>query len=351
MNRRSFGKLAAVSLGVGMMSCATAVPGTDRSQRRVVATPVFPPSLREGDLVGLVAPASPFSEETWQKARQQLESLGFPVKEAPNLHARYGFLAGSDERRVQDIHEMFSDPEIKGIWCLRGGYGTSRILPLLDYELIRNNPKVLIGYSDITALLQGIRLHSGLVGFHGPVAASTLTEYTRQELLRMLTGSEDLPLIRSHTGSLESPLPAPECWIPGKVNGELAGGNLSLLAALAGTKYALDATGKILFIEDVGEKPYRIDRMLTQLIQSAKLDQAAGIVLGMFSDCEAEEGEMSLSLRETLRDRLMPLNIPLLSGFSFGHVEDMCTFPVGVEATLDCVDGTIQLNEFPVRSR
>ena len=348
VSRRNFGKLAALSIGVGMVSCVTRAPGLGEEVTHYNPKRIKPRALKPGDTIGLIAPGSPVSEEVYLKARKQLEALGFQVRDSKNLRASHGYLAGTDAQRLEDIHEAFANPEIQGIWCIRGGYGTTRLLPMLDYDLIRKNPKILIGYSDITALIQGIFLKTGLIGFHGPVAATTFTDYTLKNFRQMVMGAPGPINIESLPGEGEIPGQETVVWVDGKGEGPLAGGNLSLLAALAGTPYALDCRDKLLFIEDVGEKPYRIDRMLTQLLQSTRLDQAAGIILGKFNDCEPEEGDLSLSLEETLKDRLIPLNIPLISGFTFGHIDNMCTFPVGVKAVLDTARKSISLKESPV---
>lgn len=316
-----------------MVSCVTKPPLVVKSTQ--IFPKLIPPRLKKGDTIGLIAPGSPFSDQLLGRAHEHLSKMGFKVKESKNLHAKYGYVAGSDEERIKDIHEMFRDQGINGIWCIRGGYGTSRLLPYLDYELIRNNPKVIIGYSDITALLQGIHINTGLVGFHGPVAASEMTDYTlvtNNLILRQHLQKYQIHAAHERPEGMEY---IPRVIRAGTCKGELAGGNLSLLAALAGTPYQLDATGKLVFIEEVGEKPYRVDRMLTQLLQSANLDKASGIILGIFSNCEAKEDDFSLTLQQTLDDRLGKLGIPVYYGFSFGHINNMCTLPVGIKASFD----------------
>jgi len=305
--------------------------------------------LKEGDTIGLIAPGSPFSDkEPYQKAIENIESLGFKVKLGKNLYSKYGYLAGRDEERLADLHTMFADDEVAGIWCIRGGYGTSRLLPGIDYKLIKNNPKALIGFSDITALLQAIYQKTGLVGFHGPVAAFDFTEYTIESFKKVLM-SNSLPIIgqsilNDELGQRESSY-ARKVINPGIMAGQIAGGNLSLIAALSGTNYEWDVKDKILLIEDVGEKPYRVDRMLTQLLQNQDLNKAAGILLGVFNNCEAKEKDASLKLMETLEDRLRQLNIPVAYGFSFGHIENQCTLPIGIKARFDTDKFELQLLE------
>ncbi len=311
---------------------------------------IKPKRLKKGDTIGLITPGSPVSEEKLSKAVNNLETLGFRVHHTKNILAKKGYLAGTDEQRLADLHFMFENPKIDGIWCIRGGYGCTRLLPEIDYDLIRNNPKALIGYSDVTALLQAVFLKTGLIGFHGPVAASELTEYTIKHFQAVLMEPE-IPLhIRIAPENDEKDNPAFQTKIitPGKASGRIAGGNLALLAALAGTKYQLDAKDKIVLLEDIGEQPYRIDRMLTQLLQSCRLAEAAGIALGVFDDCEAKLGTDSLSLMETFEDRLGNLGIPVVYGLSFGHINHQFTFPIGIDAALDAGTQTVALLESAV---
>ncbi len=312
---------------------------------------IKPTALKKGDTIGLITPGSYIDDEALEKAVKNLEDMGFHVKMGRHLRAERGFTAGTDAQRLDDLHRMFADDQIAGIWCARGGYGCSRLLPYIDYPLIRRHPKVLIGYSDITALLQSIYQETKLVCFHGPVAASEFTDYTRSQLSALLmdgAGPHTIELSEAN-GEKEEPAFQPTIIRGGKATGPLFGGNLSLLAALAGTAYGLDATGKLLFIEDIGEKPYRIDRMLTQLRQAANLSAAAGIALGVFADCEADPEDRSLSLRETLQDRLGDLGIPVAYGLSFGHIDNQCTLPVGIPAELDAAQHRLVVRERCVR--
>ena len=301
--------------------------------------------LQPGATVGLIAPGSPISEEKFEKAINNLENLDFKLKYTSNAKAKYGYLAGRDEQRLADIESMFADDGVDAVWCIRGGYGCSRLLAHLPYKLIRNNPKILIGYSDITALLQAIHQQTGLVCFHGPVGTSDFTDYTLKQMQAILMNPSNSQLIQMypHEKADEDQNYSAEVIRGGRARGVLAGGNLSLLTSLVGTPYELDLQGKLLFIEDVGEQPYRIDRMLTQVLQSGKLKRAAGIVLGIFEDCQAKNPEFSLSLKETLKDRLYDLGIPVLYGFSFGHIANQCTFPLGIEAELDTQSQTVRL--------
>ncbi len=307
---------------------------------------VKPGMLRPGDTVGLVAPASGVDHQGYEKAIAHLNAWGLKVKEGRHLLDKTGYLAGRDEDRVADLHEMYRDDEVKAIWCIRGGYGVTRILPLLDYRLIAAHPKPVIGYSDITALIHAIHLKTGIVGFHGPIGKGPNDPYSHAMLQQVLFENNPQSTIsyQSMEGG-EGEVYTPEVIAPGDAEGVLSGGNLTLLAALSGTPFHWDAKGKLVFIEDVGEKPYRIDRMLTTLLQSARLPEAKGIILGVFRGCEAKEGSDSLTLKQVLKDRLGNLGIPVFYGFTFGHTDKMCTFPVGIRARWSMEDRQIQILE------
>jgi muramoyltetrapeptide carboxypeptidase len=227
------------------------------------------------------------------------------------------------------------------------------LLPDIDFEVIKKNPKIFVGYSDITSLHLAISQATGLVTFHGPGASSTFSDYTKSRVFDLLTGAAMPYKIELADGNREkgksSPLFKTETIKKGKCRGRLIGGNLSLLAALAGTPYALrDLKAKILFIEDVNERPYRIDRMLTQLRQSADLKSVAGVALGIFDGCEPPNGKWSQTVQEVVKDRLGDLGVPVVYGLSFGHIRDQCTLPVGVEAELDADNATLTLLESAV---
>ncbi|MCB0558319.1 MAG: LD-carboxypeptidase [Lewinellaceae bacterium] len=340
MNRRSFAKSLAFSLP--LLAAARSIPRKKR---------ILPRRLQPGDTIGMITPGSYISDESLEKAVNNALKLGFKVKMGKHIRAQNGFNAGTDQQRLDDLHLMFSDDSVAGIWCARGGYGCSRLLPAIDYKLIAKKPKALIGYSDITALLNAIYQKTGLVGFHGPVGASELTEYTEAQFRAVVMEGQAPYAIPLSTANQEKEEEAYRTYAirPGKAKGRLVGGNLSLLAALAGTEYLPEARGKLVFIEDVGEKPYRIDRMLTQLRQAWGLSGAAGIAMGVYADCQPKEGELSLSLEETIRDRTGSLGIPAIYGLSFGHIDNQCTLPVGIEAELDVEMESLVLLEAAVR--
>lgn len=304
-----------------------------------------PLQLQKGDRIGIVAPASPCPMKKWKKAVSFLTLLGYEVELGESVYHRVGYLSGSDELRAKDLNQMFADPTIKAIFCLRGGYGVTRILPFLDYEQIQKQPKILIGYSDITALHLAIHQTVGLTTFHGPI----LAEFG--ERIHFLTGwylfslcSETKPLGRY-------PIPSDSYTLTeGEATGELIGGNLSLLTASLGTSYELETSGKILFIEEVGEQPYRIDRMLTQLLQAGKLQSARGIILASFTNCDASNPSQSLMLKEVFADRIGSLGIPAYYGLYAGHCSPNLTLPIGGKAKMNASERWLELIEGNVRS-
>ena len=315
-------------------------------------TKIKPPRLKSGDTLGLVAPGSYISEDELKDSVANLEKLGFKVIYNERILSKSGYLAGDDKSRAAELNSMFANTKVDGIFCARGGYGCQRILPMLDYELIKKNPKVLIGYSDITALLNGIYAETGLVTFHGPVGISTFNEFSVTYFNEVLVHPEkDLVLISAPSED-QKEIHSITMIVSGKAVGELVGGNLSVINSLIGTKYDFNGEGKIIFLEEIGEEPYRIDRMLTQLIQSGKFDKAAGVAMGVFKDCEPKEKDpsfsTSFSLMEVLFDRLSNLNIPVIYGLSFGHIKNKFTLPVGIKAELDTISQTLTLLETAV---
>ncbi len=314
-------------------------------------TRLLPHVLHSGDTVGLITPATFATDpDTIQMIQRTVDYFGLKAKWGKNVRKREGYLGGSVDERVDDLHAMFADTEVHAVFAIRGGYGASQILDRLDYDLIRRNPKILIGYSDITALHLAIHQKTGLVTFHGPVTTSAFTPYTQAcyrkalfeaaPLGKLTNPDESNPLRPSHTLRTVR---------PGSARGRLTGGNLTLISTLMGTPYEIDTRGKILFIEDVGEEPYRIDRMLTQLRLAGKFDQAAGIIFGECHDCAPKEFQQSFtstfSFGEVVDNILGKVKIPVLSGLTIGHTADQLTLPLGVMATLDADKGLLTIDE------
>lgn len=302
--------------------------------------PLLPKRLSPGANIALITPAGPINQARLDRSLQAITGLGFTPKPGTGVLAQNGYNAGTIEQRLADLHAAFSDPTIDAVWAIRGGYGTTQLLPYLDHDLIRRNPKLLIGYSDLTGLLNAIYQRTGLVGLHGPVASSTWDDFATSNFLAVAAKSDIPHQILA--------LPGGKTITPGTATGQLVGGNLTLTAALCGTPDQLNVRGKIVFLEDVGEAPYRIDRMLVQLDQSVNLRSAAGIALGDFVDCEGA-GSNTLPLEQTLRNRLGDLGIPVYLGLPFGHGEFNCTLPIGRRAGLDATNGRLTLLEAAVR--
>lgn len=304
---------------------------------------IKPRALKLGDTIGITAPSGPSIKENVKLAKEQLEYLGFKVKLAPSCFANYGYLAGEDKLRADDINNMFADREVDGIICLRGGYGSSKILNKIDYNVIKANPKVFVGYSDVTALHIAINQISKLVTFHGPMAASDiargLDDLTQREFLRALMDTRPM-------GHIANPQNINvETLVKGKACGPIVGGNLSLVSATMGTAYEIDTRGKILFLEEIGEEPYKVDRMLTQLALAGKLSEAVGFVLGDWNNCESKIYTDSLSLMEVFENIIVAYNKPTIFNLQAGHCRPKLTIPLGVEAVLDGDRGSLVIEE------
>lgn len=313
------------------------------------AAPTRPARLREGDLVTLVAPASvTYDEDTLLVAVESIQALGLRVRVGEHVMDRYGYLAGRDEDRAADINTAFADDEVRGVIALRGGWGASRALPHIDFDMIAANPKVMLGYSDITTLLNAMLARSNLVGFHGPNATSPWSEFTTREMRRVVFDGET-PLMRNlrlRNGTLAVRRNRTYPIVPGRARGRLVGGNLTLLSALAGSPWFPDTTGAILFVEEVGEYIYRCDRMLTQLALNGVFDKVAGVILGGFTDCDVSpSGYGRFSLNDVFEQHLAPRGKPAFSGAMIGHIAQKRTIPLGVMAEIDAEAGTIELLE------
>lgn len=293
-----------------------------------------PEPLKKGDKVALIAPCGPVKKERIDPAVKAMESLGLHVVLGDCCTCSRGFLAGENDRaRADEVNRMFEDPTIKGIFAMRGGYGSGRILDMLDYDLIKANPKVFEGYSDVTALHIAFNQKCHLVTFHGPMASTEfykgIDEYTLDYFKRNIFTKEPLGVIKNPEFEEIKTL------VKGKAKGILTGGNLSLIVSSIGTKYEINTKGKILFIEEVGEEPYRIDRMLLQLKQSGKFKDAAGIVLGQWTRCTADEADKSLTLQEIFDDLIVNEKKPIIYNVACGHSTPTMTLPMGAMAKIE----------------
>jgi muramoyltetrapeptide carboxypeptidase len=310
---------------------------------------IRPKRLSAGDTIGLFNPSGAvYENEPYEKTHQALKSLGFQVVEAPNLRARYGHMAGTPEQRADDIHGLFQDDTVAGLLAVTGGSGANRVLPYLDFELIRRHPKFIGGFSDLTALITAVRVRSGLVSFHSPLGRSEWNAFSVEQFKAVVMEGKAHTLRNEAAASDD--LGANEGGIvtlhSGKATGPLVGGNLAVLTSLAGTPYWPDFEGAILFLEDVNEYIYRVDRMLSTLLLTGALQRVAGVVLGGFTDCKPSEGSFgSLTLDEVFADYFGPLKVPVYRGAQFGHIRRKFTLPLGVPAEMDADLGTLRLLE------
>jgi muramoyltetrapeptide carboxypeptidase len=343
-DRRSF----VSGLAAGLAAVTLPVPWPAHAARPRRLAPVRPPRLRPGDLVGLVAPsAAILDSEPADIARESLEAMRLRVREGAHLRRRRGYLAGSDEERASDVNAMIRDPDVRGIYAIRGGWGAARIVDRLDYDALARDPKVVAGYSDITALHNAIHARTGLVTFHAPIAASTWAPFPYEHFRRVVFDAE-APTLAPAPDTGDTLVPQQHrvrTLRPGRARGPLLGGNLTVLSHLVGTPYVPDFDGAILFLEDVDEAPYRVDRMLTQLRLAGILGRIAGFVFGRCTDCEPRDGYGSLTLEEILTDHVAPLGVPAWFNAMIGHIQDQWTVPVGIEAEIDAEAGTVRLLE------
>ncbi|MCP3030276.1 LD-carboxypeptidase [Halobacillus sp. A1] len=298
---------------------------------------IYPNRLQPGQTVGVIAPASPPDLNHLQRAIPFLNELGLHVKVAPHVSCTYGYLAGTDEQRLNDLHMMFADRDVDAIICAGGGYGTGRIADSIDYKLIKKHPKIFWGYSDLTYLHTAIRQNSGLVTFHGPMLSSDIGKDDFDDFSKSMFHQLFQPVTLNYTQDI-SPL---HVISEGEAEGRLVGGNLSLLVNSIGSDYELNTKNKLLFIEDIGEEPYRIDSFLSQLQLSGKLEDAAGIVIGDFKDSQPKKRNESLSLEQVLHHYLAHLEKPVVSGFKIGHCLPHFAIPLGTKARLSSFSKTL----------
>lgn len=310
-----------------------------------------PRALKPGDTVAFITPSTYVSDpDRLLLSGRLIEALGLKVKYGRNVKKKAGYVGGSIRERLDDLHEAFADPEIKGVLALRGGYGSGQLLDGIDLNLIRRNPKVFCGYSDITALHLAIHQKTGLVTFHGPTGLSRFNDFTFEHFKRALFDPK--PLGKLANPPEPSPL-RPRHWTrtlrPGRASGPLIGGNLTLISTTMGTPFEIQTEGKILFLEDVDEQPYSMDRMLTQLRLAGKFKGIKGLLIGECANCVPREFkpsfENTFSLGEVLDNILGDLPVPVVSGLVIGHTEDQITLPLGVNTTLDAGQGTLTIEE------
>jgi len=309
---------------------------------------IFPKALKIGDTVGLISASGATPPDKLKPAIESVEKLGLKVVVGETCQARHGYLAGTDQLRASDVNQMFNDSAIDGIFCIRGGYGATKILPLLDFDVIRANPKVFAGYSDVTALHIAINQKCGFVTYHTPMPS---TEFIQQDMdeyswdsfkqMVMATTCHDY-LLKNPLGRSMTTLAA------GQATGQLIGGNLTLVTASLGTPYEIDTKNKILFLEDIDETEHRVDRMLTQLKLAGKLDEAAGILLGAWTNCgpdNPKHPEYSLSLQTIFQEILVPLKKPIIMDLTCGHCLPTMSLPLGSTISLNTENQQIRVIE------
>lgn len=344
MQRRQALARAAAALHAGaaaalLAGCAALPPPA--------AAPVRPPRLRPGDTVGLFGSGTRLTEDWIATAVANVQSLGLRVRLGRHVRSVRGHYAGTAEQRAEDLHALWADGDVRALWSIRGGAGTAALLPLLDYAAMRRDPKPVIGYSDLTALHLALARHAGLVSFHGPAGVSSFTAFSVAQLRAVLMHPQPMTrLERSaehRTRADAEPQFRARAVRAGVAEGPLVGGNLSVLVALVGTPFAARTEGALLFLEDIGEQPYRVDRMLTQLELAGDLRRSAGLVGGVFEKCEAPPDSPPMPLAEVIDARFGGAGVPAVYGYSFGHVRDQVTLPIGVPARLDTADESITL--------
>ncbi|MCH7397230.1 LD-carboxypeptidase [Belliella sp. DSM 107340] len=343
MNKRNFIKSLGLTLG--------AFPFLSLDEKKTSISNenlLLPKPIKKGDTVGLISPSAATAERIqFMFAQEALEALGLKVKLGENLKNRRGHLAGTDEERAGDLNSMFADKEVKAIICIRGGSGAARILPMIDYEMIKQNPKPLLGYSDITALHLAIHAKTGLITFHGPNGTGSWNKFNVQQFENVFFKQEKVTfqneVVKGDDLVVKANRTIP--MISGKVEGRILGGNLTVLTALSGTPYLPDFKDSILFLEDISEDPYKIDRMFSTLKLNGTLDQIKGFVFGQCTDCTPSGGYGSLTLDDVLDDYILPLGVPAYKGAMIGHIPKQFIVPVGAKVSLDADQGTISLLE------
>jgi muramoyltetrapeptide carboxypeptidase len=341
MNKRHF--LKSTILGLGSLPLLSF-----DANFKVSPMTLLPAPLKKGDTVGLISPSAATAERIqFDFAQEALVALGFQVKLGENLKNRRGHLAGSDSERANDLNSMFADPDVKAVICIRGGSGAARILPMIDYNVVKMNPKPILGYSDITALHCAIQTQTGLVTFHGPNGSGSWNSFNVSQFQKMFfdrslvtfaneqVKGDDLVVKQNRIQTLQ----------PGSVQGKILGGNLTVLVSLSGTPYYPDFEDAILFIEDIGEDPYKIDRMMSTLALNGTLSKIKGFIFGQCSDCNPGGGYGSLTLDDILDDYILPLRIPAYKGAMIGHVPKQFIVPVGAKVEMDASQGTFRMLE------
>jgi muramoyltetrapeptide carboxypeptidase len=336
MERRTFLPL----LGTGLIGLSQLSMGISDRKEMEKSGKILPKRLKKGDTIGIAAPAGGIkSTNEISEFTEVLKNLGFKTIVAPHVSGKFGYFSAPDETRASEFMELIENSEVNAIFFIRGGWGCARLLEHLDFDLIKTHPKIIMGFSDITTLLNAISYKTGLITFHGPGGNSTWNDYSLAYIKSVLMDGSEITY--SNVSGIDSTIITLK---EGIAEGELYGGNLSVLCGLIGSEYLPDWKGKILFLEDVAEEPYRIDRMLTHLRLAGVLDAVNGVILGNFRNCIAEEPNRSFTLEEVFEQHFSSSGIPVFYGAQFGHVRNKFTLPVGINVKMDAKSGTIELS-------
>ena len=335
---------------VAKSAIATLIASPLKSGKAATPTILKPARLKPGSIVGIVSPASAtFLREELDIVIDVVRGLGMVPKLAPHILDRYGYLGGKDKDRAADINQFFADPKVIAILPMRGGWGCSRILPYLDYQLIRKNPKIIVGFSDITALILGINAKTNLVTFHGPNGLTSWRTKQTDSFRRVLESAETVTFQNLKDDGDENRLMQlkyrQKTITPGRAQGKLIGGNLSVFSGIVGSPYMPDLNGAILFLEEINENIYRIDRLMTHLKIAGVFNKLAGFIFGQCKGCSPDADYGSLTLEEVVLDHIKPLVIPSWYGAMIGHIEPIVTLPIGLDVEIDATAGTIRMLE------
>ena len=356
MTRRGFNARVLAWLATTLAtSQGLAATGASVQRRGLAPRSLKPPALKRGDLVALFNPSGFADDALIQRSTVNLEKLGFRVMQSAHIRASRGNTAGTIGQRLTDLHALFENREVRALWAARGGSGTAQLLPYVDYGLVARNPKIVIGYSDLTSLLLALYAKTGLVTFHGPVGSSGFTPFTLAHLEAVLIEGRapfEMTTADEHIRrAIDEPNFAQRVLKSGSADGTLIGGNLSVLTSLIGTPFWPATRGSLLFLEEISEAPYRVERMLTQLAQAGVLDRATAVMLGVFVKGDTRSGEESLSLNQALDDHFSARTIPSTYGLSFGHIASQWVLPIGVRARFDADAKSLTLLESAVSGR
>ena len=349
-NRRDFIKKSSL-IGAASIVGFNSILNAQATKENTV---IKPKRLKPGATIGLIAPGYAVKPVVLENIKSLLIKQGFIPYHTDRILTGHGYFSNTDNIRALEVNRMFANKQVDAILCARGGYGCTRILPLLDYDIIKDNPKILLGFSDITALTNAIYKKTGLIGFHGPVGSTINDEYSLQWINKVLINPTFPLTIKNANYTTEDPSSEEtEAYksytiTSGSTSGILIGGSLSLVNAMIGTDDELDFTNAIVCLEDVGEAPYRIDRMLTQLLATKTFSKAKAIVFGICNDCDKTPAQDTFTLKQVVLDRIKPLGIPAAYGLTFGHIKQQFTFPVGIQASFNADQGELTLLEAAV---